>query len=259
MLVPSPAFRSMALGIMLSVVFILAATLTLLPAVLAKLGPRVDKLVAAVGALRRAPLAAVRRLGASACGAARSPTARSPLVVLVALSLPVLGLQTGMPSIKVVPEGDGSRIAYTQVQDAFGAGAPGALQVVAPAGRRPRRSPRSPRPTRASPQVMPADARPRRQRAVQVVPEHGPVRPGGRRDDRPPALRRCRRARSSAARSPRTTTSKRRWPPRRRWSSASCSRSASCCCSSRCRRRSSRRSAWSPTCWRSAPRSASPG
>src|SRR3972149_3781709 len=44
MLVPSPAFRSMALGIMLSVIFVLAATLTLLPAVLAKLGPRVDKL-----------------------------------------------------------------------------------------------------------------------------------------------------------------------------------------------------------------------
>ena len=44
MLVPSPAFRSMSLGIMLSVIFVLAATLTLLPAVLAKLGPRVDKL-----------------------------------------------------------------------------------------------------------------------------------------------------------------------------------------------------------------------
>ena len=44
MLVPSPAFRSMALGIMLSVAFVLAATLTLLPAVLAKLGPRVDAL-----------------------------------------------------------------------------------------------------------------------------------------------------------------------------------------------------------------------
>jgi RND superfamily putative drug exporter len=43
MLVPSPAFRSMALGIMLAVSFILAATLTLLPAALAKLGPRVDK------------------------------------------------------------------------------------------------------------------------------------------------------------------------------------------------------------------------
>ena len=44
MLVPSPAFRSMALGIMLTVAFVLAATLTLLPAVLAKLGPRVDAL-----------------------------------------------------------------------------------------------------------------------------------------------------------------------------------------------------------------------
>ena len=49
MLVPSPAFRSMALGIMLAVVFILAATLTLLPAALAKLGPRVDTARAAAG------------------------------------------------------------------------------------------------------------------------------------------------------------------------------------------------------------------
>ena len=42
MLVPSPAFRSMALGIMVAVIFILAATMTLLPAVLGKLGPKVD-------------------------------------------------------------------------------------------------------------------------------------------------------------------------------------------------------------------------
>jgi RND superfamily putative drug exporter len=54
------------------------------------------------------------------------------VVALVALSIPVFGLQTGMPSIKVVPEDDGSRVAYVQVQDAFGQGAPGALQVVAP-------------------------------------------------------------------------------------------------------------------------------
>ncbi|MBI5311172.1 MAG: MMPL family transporter, partial [Actinobacteria bacterium] len=44
MLVPSPAFRSMALGIMLSVIFVLAATLTLLPALMGKLGPKIDKL-----------------------------------------------------------------------------------------------------------------------------------------------------------------------------------------------------------------------
>ena len=44
LLVPSPAFRSTALGIIISVLFVLAATLTLLPAVLAKLGPKVNAL-----------------------------------------------------------------------------------------------------------------------------------------------------------------------------------------------------------------------
>ena len=43
MLVPSPSFRSMAGGIMLSVVFVLAATLTLLPLVLSKLDHRINK------------------------------------------------------------------------------------------------------------------------------------------------------------------------------------------------------------------------
>jgi len=44
MLVPSPSFRSMAGGIMLAVVFVLAATLTLLPLVLSKLDARINKL-----------------------------------------------------------------------------------------------------------------------------------------------------------------------------------------------------------------------
>lgn len=131
MLVPSPAFRSMALGIMLSVTFILAATLTLLPAVLAKLGPRVNRLSlpwVSSGEHRSARFAAwAERLW-------RRPLAHGAvaLVVLVALAVPVLGLTTGMPSIKVVPESDGSRIGYTQVQQAFGPGAPGALQVTTP-------------------------------------------------------------------------------------------------------------------------------
>ena len=76
MLVPSPAFRSMALGIMLSVVFVLAATLTLLPAVLAKLGPKVDALAAPLGALRRAPLRRASPAGASGSGATRTSTGR---------------------------------------------------------------------------------------------------------------------------------------------------------------------------------------
>jgi RND superfamily putative drug exporter len=131
MLVPSPAFRSMALGIMLSVAFVLAATLTLLPAVLAKLGPRVDALPlrwAHSGEHRSARFA---RWGERLW---RHPYlfGAAATLVLVLLALPVFGLRTGMPSIKVVPESDGSRVGYTQVQQAFGAGAPGALQIVAP-------------------------------------------------------------------------------------------------------------------------------
>ncbi len=131
MLVPSPAFRSMALGIMLSVVFILAATLTLLPAVLGKLGARVDNLSLPwvhSGEHRSARFAAwAERLW-------RRPLVYGTVAValLVALCIPLFGLQTGMPSIKVVPEGDSSRIAYGQVQEGFGPGAPGALQIVAP-------------------------------------------------------------------------------------------------------------------------------
>ena len=63
MLVPSPAFRSMSLGIMLAVLFVLAATLTLLPGRAGEARPEGRQTRAAVGALRGAPLGEVRRLG----------------------------------------------------------------------------------------------------------------------------------------------------------------------------------------------------
>jgi RND superfamily putative drug exporter len=131
MLVPSPAFRSMSLGIMLAVIFVLAATLTLLPAVLARIGPNVDKLAlpwAHSGEHRSARFAAWgERLW-------RQPVRHGvvALAVLVGLALPVTQLKTAMPSIKVVPTSDSSYIGYQQVQAAFGAGATGPLQIVAP-------------------------------------------------------------------------------------------------------------------------------
>jgi RND superfamily putative drug exporter len=131
MLVPSPAFRSVSIGIMLAVIFVLAATLTLLPAVLAKLGPRIDRLSLPwvhsgehrsqlfarwAERLWRHPL----RYGVPA------------LAALLLLIIPVTRLDTAMPSIKVVPSGDSSRVGYRQVQAAFGPGATGPLQVVTP-------------------------------------------------------------------------------------------------------------------------------
>jgi RND superfamily putative drug exporter len=131
MLVPSPAFRSMALGIMLSVVFVLLAALTLLPAVLAKLGPRVDALSLPWVHTGEHRSPAFARWGERLWRRPHLYGAAATLV-LVLLALPVLGLKTGMPSIKVVPRDDPSRVGYEQVQEAFGAGAPGALQLVGP-------------------------------------------------------------------------------------------------------------------------------
>jgi RND superfamily putative drug exporter len=129
MLVPSPAFRSMALGIMLSVLFIMAATLTLLPAVLARLGTRVNRF-----GLRWAHSGEHRSARFAQWGERlwRRPGIHGAVAVgvLVALAIPIFGLHTGMPSIKVVPASDPSRQGYEQVQAAFGIGAPGALQLV---------------------------------------------------------------------------------------------------------------------------------
>jgi putative drug exporter of the RND superfamily len=140
LLVPSPAFRSVSLGIIVAVLFVLAATLTLLPAVLAKLGPRVDRLSlpwAHSGDHRSSRFA---RWGERLW---RRPLlfGGGALALLLVLALPVLGLKTGMPSIKVVPKGDHSRVGYQQVTQAFGPGAPGALQIVVrPTGRKPTNS-----------------------------------------------------------------------------------------------------------------------
>jgi RND superfamily putative drug exporter len=127
--VPSPAFRSMAGGIMLAVAFVLSATLTLLPLVLAKLDHRISKFAlpwSRTGEHRSPRFAAWGEL------LWRRPVALggAALIVLLVLAAPVLGLRTSMPSIKVLPAAASARIGYDRVQAAFGPGAPGTLQIV---------------------------------------------------------------------------------------------------------------------------------
>ena len=131
-IVPSPAFRSMAGGIMASVIFVLSATLTLLPLVLARLGHRIDKLAlpwSRTGEHRSPRFAAWGQL------LWRRPVllGGAALAVLMLLAAPIAGLRTSMPSIKVLPSTASARVGYDRVQSAFGPGAPGTLQIISPA------------------------------------------------------------------------------------------------------------------------------
>ncbi|WP_206492795.1 MMPL family transporter [Rhodococcus sp. KRD162] len=132
LLVPAPAVRTMAVGIMLAVIFVLAATLTLLPAVLGKLGPKVN-----AASLPFAKRQEHRSPKFASWGQVLHkypwPFAIGALLILVALTLPVFGLKVAMPSISVVPEDAPVRQGYELVQAQMGEGAPGMLQIIAPA------------------------------------------------------------------------------------------------------------------------------
>jgi RND superfamily putative drug exporter len=183
LLVPSPAIRSTSLGIILSVVFVLAASLTLLPAVLAKLGPRIDRY--GPGKLRSDEYGSPR----SASWGERLwrrplPYGLAAVTLLVALALPVLSLKTGMPTIKVVPSGDHSRVGYAEIQKAFGPGSTAQLQIVAPRAEAARAAALAQRDPGIA-RVVPAQPGGDGLALVQAMPATGPsARPTGRTIDR---------------------------------------------------------------------------
>ena len=131
-LVPVMVFRSMALGMILSVVAVAVSSLTLLPALLAALGDRVlvhrgsgeDPDVHAEGRWARwTGRALARPRGALLAG----------VVLLGALAAPALGMRLGMPGARVVDEGRTSRDGYEMLVDAFGPGAAAPAFVTVPA------------------------------------------------------------------------------------------------------------------------------
>jgi RND superfamily putative drug exporter len=130
-LVPVMVFRSMALGMILSVVAVAAASLTLLPAVLVALGDRVlvrksadDRDITAEGRWQRWTGVALRRPGTVlAIG----------LALLGVLIAPALGMHLGMPGARVVDAGHTSRDGYDTLVRAFGPGAAAPAFVTTPA------------------------------------------------------------------------------------------------------------------------------
>ena len=131
MVVPSQPFRTSALGILLAVAFVLAASLTLLPAVLGRLGPRIDRFALPWAGAVQHRSRAFARWGRLIW---RRPVLLGTVagLALVVLALPVLGLRTAMPTTGVLPPEASARVGFERMQQAFGAGAPAELQIVVP-------------------------------------------------------------------------------------------------------------------------------
>jgi RND superfamily putative drug exporter len=125
--VPVMVFRSMAFGMILSVIAVALASLTLLPAVLASLGDRVLVSRPEDDADRAAEGRWLRWTGAALAHPGRTLVAG--LALLGLLAAPAIGMRLGMPGARVVDEGRSSRDGYEMLVEAFGPGAAGPLFV----------------------------------------------------------------------------------------------------------------------------------
>lgn len=134
LLIPSPPFQTTAIGMALAVVFVLGASLTLLPALLARLGERIDRV-----ALPWEGAVAHRSEGFARWAAMvwRRPllTGAVATASLLALMVPLLFIETGMPSIRTLPEDAPARVGQERIAEAFAAGAPDRLDIVIDASR----------------------------------------------------------------------------------------------------------------------------
>jgi len=130
-LVPIMVFRSMALGMILSVVAVSLASFTLLPAVLAAMGDRV-----LVNRAKEDPdRAAEGRWARWTSKALWKPrrTLALGLFLLLGLAAPAIGMDLGMPDARVVDKGAQSRDGYDAAVAAFGDGGVAPLFITAPA------------------------------------------------------------------------------------------------------------------------------
>jgi len=135
LLAPVVVFQSMALGMIVVVAVVLAASLTLLPALLTLIGPRIDRF--------RIPMPERFRIDAAASGEsgfwhrwATIVMARPGLfaivsvVVLLALALPALDMKVAMPGMGVLPADTTARRGSETLEQEFGPGSVAPINVV---------------------------------------------------------------------------------------------------------------------------------
>jgi len=134
-LVPHTVFRSIAVGAIAVVLVSVLAALTLLPAALAVLGDRIERLRVPVlgrraggGVWSRVAGVALRRPAASLAAG---------VVVLVALAAPYASIETGTAGVGTLPESFQTRTAYEAIEHAFGPQGTAAAEVVVQGERTP--------------------------------------------------------------------------------------------------------------------------
>src|SRR5215831_3943860 len=131
MIVPNSVFRSLAAGAIIVVIVAVAAALTLLPAVLALFGDRIDR--GRVFRRRRVhgtgPATAWSRLAEAVM---RRPVASvaAGVTVLVLLGLSMFGMHVGSSGVSSLPAGSQSRQAFTVLSSEFVGGLATPVQIV---------------------------------------------------------------------------------------------------------------------------------
>jgi RND superfamily putative drug exporter len=131
MIVPNSVFRSLASGAILVVIAAVAAALTLLPALLALLGDRIER--GRVFRRRRARLAgAETRWSRLAAAVMRRPagSVAAGVTVLVLLGLSMFGMHVGSAGVTSLPAGSESRQAFTVLSREFVGGLAAPVQIV---------------------------------------------------------------------------------------------------------------------------------
>ena len=133
LIVPASFYQSLALGAILVVLSALAATLTLLPAVLALLGPKVDLLT--VPFLSRFSLKSPEDTGQGFWVAITRVVTRVPIVSILVIGVPMIVLtafyfdiQTGLNDVNTFPDISKTKEAFIVFEEEFSVG------EVSPAG-----------------------------------------------------------------------------------------------------------------------------
>jgi putative drug exporter of the RND superfamily len=121
-----------AISASLAVLVVVLASITLLPALLAIVGRRVDRLrIPGLGRSLRSDSGTLATRWSRLVQRRAGTAAAAGAAVLILLALPVLGLRYGFPDEGNDPDGSSTRSAYELVSRGFGPGSTGPLLVVA--------------------------------------------------------------------------------------------------------------------------------